>query len=419
MATFAGLVRPGEKRQDGTWNVKIRVTHKGVAKYIKTPFYVTQNQLTRSFKIKDARVLDLINAKVKEYRETLDKIGFTADTVSVDRLVELLNSAQNRAETIDFMPFFLNVIDGIRAEGRISTANSYIRSYKTLLEYNKRKPLLFSNITSRFVLGYYDYLKAMGLSPSTMNSYIYSFSAAYKAAQIYYNDDDLGIIVAKHGVFDKLPSIRREETKRTSLTREQMQAIIDLPYTGVWREDFVRDMFVLSFLCFGINAKDLFALKKSQYKDGIISYRRQKIKRVGSKADMQIRLSEPARIILEKYSGDKEYLINFRGRERYVSICRNIHGTFQRIGLEKSKGLDKGEGTYVFYTCRHTMATLARNECGIEYMTIHQMLNHAVPAEFKTTDIYVHRDFTPLWEANDKLVALFDWSFYLAQKKKD
>lgn len=101
-------------------------------------------------------------------------------------------------------------------------------------------------------------------------------------------------------------------------------------------------------------------------------------------------------------------------------MCRYIHCIFQNAGVEeKGDYLSKighKKGRYVFYTARHTMATLARNECGADFMMVHQMLNHATPQSMRTTDVYIQKDFSPLWEANEKLLALFDWSFYLNQK---
>lgn len=53
MATFKAEVYKHQKRSDGTWNVKIRVTHNRQKKYLSTPIYVKQDDITRSsFKLK-------------------------------------------------------------------------------------------------------------------------------------------------------------------------------------------------------------------------------------------------------------------------------------------------------------------------------------------------------------------------------
>ena len=198
-----------------------------------------------------------------------------------------------------------------------------------------------------------------------------------------------------------------------------MQAVIDCDYSNVWIYDFSKDMFILSFICLGINPIDLFFLKKENYKDGIITYRRKKIeRRTGEKSEIKIRVPEAGKIIIDKYDGDAEFLIDFQGHIRSTNICRYIHYTFQRCGIENTddkNGIHRSQ--YVFYSARHSMATFARNICKIDKETVHEMLNHTTSKEFAITDVYIRKDYSHIWEANDKLIALFDWSFYIKQKK--
>lgn len=419
MPTFKGLVIPSKKKQDGTWNVKIRVTHKGKSRFLSTPFYVTQSQLTRGYKIKDAKINDTIDEKIKDYRNAVANIGFLADSIDIDHLITLL---QNQETPIDFLDFADKYVKHLWDNNRIGTARAYNTAINSLKKYNKNLPLPFDKITAKYMYDYFCALQKQ-FKPNTVSLYIMSVRTIYKAAQLQYNDDEANLTIVKYGVFKLIDTPKAETSEDNVFTKEQMQAIIDTPYTGVWITDFAKDMFIMSFVCFGINPADLLFAKKSQYKDGILTYRRQKIaSRVGKDAEMKIKLSDIAKIILDKYSGDKEYLIDFRGHKRGKHICRFIHATFQDAGIEKENKSNRSgykRDEYVFYTARHTMATLARNECGIEYMIVHQMLNHATPTSLKTTDIYIQKNFSPLWEANEKLLALFDWSFYLNQRQTD
>lgn len=52
MATFKAEVYAHQKKADGTYNIKIRVTHKQRKKYLATPWYVGKEDLTRSLKLK-------------------------------------------------------------------------------------------------------------------------------------------------------------------------------------------------------------------------------------------------------------------------------------------------------------------------------------------------------------------------------
>ena len=414
MATFKALIRPAEIKNDGTWNVKIRVIHNRKTKYIPTPFFVSKTQITKSYKIKDAAILDKVEEQIRVYRNRITELGFQISDMNMEELIYALSYQEQR---IDFIAFMKEYVEKLLKEGRIASAKKISATISSLSNFNKNRPLYFEDITANYMYKYYESLSS--LKESSQKNYICTIKTIYKRAQLQFNDYDHGITPVRDNVFKRI-ELPKVNTERESLSVEQMQAIINLPYTGSFIYDFAKDMFVLSFVCFGINPQDLFFAKKDQYKDGILTYRRHKVQRIlGKGAEMQIKMSNVAKKILDKYSNDKVYLIDFKGKTRSINICRYIHNSFISAGLEEANGRKAKHGQirgkYVFYTARHTMATLARNVCEVDYITVHEMLNHAMPSNFRTTDVYIKRDFTRLWEANDKLLALFDWSFYLNQ----
>ena len=63
-----------------------------------------------------------------------------------------------------------------------------------------------------------------------------------------------------------------------------------------------------------------------------------------------------------------------------------------------------------YYAARHSWATLACSTAvGIDKATVHEALNH-VDDKMKVTDIYIDHDWSVIWEANRKVLELFDWS---------
>jgi integrase len=416
MATFKAIVRKGDRRKDGTWNVKIRVIHNREIKVLSTPFYVTQAQLTRGLAIKDVALLDKLDQHLIELRAKVVQLGFQVEHMNVDELVSAIESYHN--ECIDMIEFMRNYADDLKGSHRTNTSNIYHTAINSLYRFNGNKPLYAHEMTAQFMYDYF--MSIQNLKNNTIRSYLICLRTMYKAAQLKYNNDDAGIVNIKHGVFKLIKIPQQNDSDKGTLNSQQIQAIIDVPYTGSWYCDFAKDMFLLSFMCFGMNVQDLFFAKKSQYQDGILSYRRQKVSRVKKEADMKIKVPDAAKVIIEKYSGDKEYLIDFQGHKRSVHVCRYIHATFQNAGLEPEgdylSKVGHKAGEYVFYGNRHAMATIALNECGIDYMTVHRMLNHATPQSFRTTDVYIQKDYTQLWKANEKLMSLFDWGFYLESK---
>lgn len=56
-----------------------------------------------------------------------------------------------------------------------------------------------------------------------------------------------------------------------------------------------------------------------------------------------------------------------------------------------------------FYAARHSWATIAVNDCGIDKWTVHLALNHVDPAT-AVTDIYIKKSWKPVDEANEKVI---------------
>lgn len=413
MATFKAVVLSHHKKDDGTYNVKIRVTHKRKVRYLPTPFYIESSQMTRGLRIKDQSINDKIDEKIKELREACLSIGFITNDMDVDQLVDALSI---RADKMDFIQFAKGYVEELRKNGRTKTADSYSTAINSLSLFNKEKPLYFSLISKQYMYQYFCSLSK--LAQNTRHNYIVAIKTIYNEAIKRLNDEDENIIIAKYGVFKLIDIPNIQANKSNVLTRRQMQAVIDSPYDGNASYDMAKDLYIFSFVCFGINYADIKRLEKSQYKDGILTYIRKKTEaRTSEPMEMKVEIPPIAQKIIKKYSGDKKYLFDFRGLKRGSDCARRIHAAFQNAGIEKKYDnyLAKAghiKGKYTFYSARHTMASLARNECGVDFMVVHEMLNHAVPREFKTTDTYIIKDYSNIWEANKKLLALFDWSKY-------
>ena len=61
-----------------------------------------------------------------------------------------------------------------------------------------------------------------------------------------------------------------------------------------------------------------------------------------------------------------------------------------------------GWETLQFYQFRHSMATIARNELGIDKATVDEMLNHV--GGNRIADIYIKKDYKQINIANKKVV---------------
>ena len=90
MATFKALIKKGNKRADGTWNVVIRFTHNSKVRFIPTTMYISKKDITASFKIKNANILDRCNDIIKEYRSRLSELSLEFNDIDIDTIVSYI-----------------------------------------------------------------------------------------------------------------------------------------------------------------------------------------------------------------------------------------------------------------------------------------------------------------------------------------
>ena len=196
-------------------------------------------------------------------------------------------------------------------------------------------------------------------------------------------------------------SIKKEETRKRSLTAEQLRLLRDYPC-----EEYqirYRDMFMLMFYLIGVNAADLFNAKHSALVNGRFEYKRAKTGKLYS-----IKVEPEAQAIIEKYKG-KDYLLNIMDEYgNYKDFLHRMGIGLKQIGETERKGLGgKKSRNPLFpdlssYWARHTWATVAA-ALDVPKEVIAHALGHSW-ANSTTTDIYIRFDMKKVDEANRKVI---------------
>ncbi|WP_051568836.1 site-specific integrase [Bacteroides stercorirosoris] len=140
--------------------------------------------------------------------------------------------------------------------------------------------------------------------------------------------------------------------------------------------------------------------------DTVIYNRRKTEGRRDDNAEMRVRVEPCITSLMEKYADPKDKRL-FSFYDHYTTpftFNKALNKGLKQIG--KEIGIDGLE----FYAARHSWATIARSAAvGIDKATVHEALNH-VDNEMKVTDIYIDKDWSVIWEANKKVLELFDWT---------
>lgn len=418
MASFKA--EPRNKRADGTYNVCIRIIHRREVRRLSTQIFVTDADLTSGGKIKNIRVLEQCEKLIAKCRYICNDIGYEATVMPIDELIERIRiGLLGDRFRLDFIEYTRKKAAGMNP----GTAAGYLVMLNALKRFIKRDRLDISEISAPFLQNFENFIanepsqqgsnrkgEKAEIKPKSgraVSSYLTYIRAMHNRAKDEFNDEDRGIIRIPFAPFKKYKIKRQPLTRKRGLPPEIMQAIIDLPYEEreSSRFNLAKDCFILSFALIGMNSVDLYYAGPAKRR--LLVYNRRKTAgRRSDKAEMRVRIDPCLDCLLEKYADPKgERLFGFY--HRYATpfnFNKAVNTGLRQIG--ERLGLDRLE----FYAARHSWATIARSsEVGIDKYTVHEALNH-VDSSMAVTDIYIDRDWSVIWNANKKVLSLFDWS---------
>lgn len=391
MATLKAVV--DHRKADGTYSVKIRLTHNRKSLYIPTSYSVTDRQLTKSKKIKAHDVLAATSRTIEEMRSIIMDVE-CVDVLPCDVLRDIINERMRRGKVfrLDFVAYSREKIKSLdlRNARMHTTAIKYLEEMFGRIDVN--------DITYNNIVKYRDKLMSKRLSQNTVSKYMQKVKHLLNLAKDEFNDDYETRIKVNPFKRDVIPT--GVPTEHRVLSAEQIRRIASI--NGDRYENFARDVFLLSFCLIGVNMIDLYYMQRKSLDGDILTYNRSKTKsKRMDKAVISVKVEEEARSLIDKYKGDEMYLLNFfRRYTNHEIMTRGVNSFLKRFHRYDSTL----PSSLTYYYARHSWATIAYNDCGIDMQTIHEALNHASDSSMRITDIYVKKDFTRIWEANRKVL---------------
>jgi predicted DNA-binding protein YlxM (UPF0122 family) len=152
MATVAIKILKDQKKRDGTYNVKIRITHNRQVCYISTHYYVSDDQLSKGFALKDSSIHKQLHDTLRKYRVAIGRLGNLLEIYSA---IEIKDHLIDADKDVDFIKFSNQYIDDLLNVGRKRSAGALKTVVYSLIDYFKsdtlnEKPFLFCvNVTAR------------------------------------------------------------------------------------------------------------------------------------------------------------------------------------------------------------------------------------------------------------------------------
>lgn len=409
MATFKACVR--KQRADGIWPVYIRVTHNRKIGYMKTDKMVNDKGLVGG-EVVDPYVMRYCIDHIIEYTERLNKVDTAHWTVQ-----EVMEYLINIDEDISFSAYARKHRDKMINAGMERNAKNYQWAFLSLEEFAGNNDVKFSHLTSSFLNAWID---SLSKTRRAKEMYPICIRQIYKSAVREYNDSERGVVKIKFDPWPKVDIPRADTPEKKAITPEECRAFFSAPIPESKFKSPVpelgRDVAMMILCLGGINTVDLYELKKSDYRNGIIGYERAKTRKArADNAYIEMRVPPIVQPLFEKYAGreDDEYLLNFHSRYSNAdSLNANANIGIKRIC--ESMGIKK-EDWYCCYTFRHTWATVAQNDCGASIAEVGFGMNHSM---HNVTRGYMQIDFTPIWELNEKVVDFIFFSDKVSSRNK-
>ncbi len=270
--------------------------------------------------------------------------------------------------------FMSKLIEKLKSNGRIRTSETYRATLNSFRNFREGKDILIECINKEIMESYEAWLRLRGLSSNTISFYMRVLRAVYNRAV----DEEL--TENRHPFKRVYTGI--DKTEKRALPIKIIKKIRGLDLSVDPQKDYARDMFILSFMLRGMSFVDMAFLKKSDLKNGHVSYRRRKTGQM-----LSIKWTSEMQEILNKYEeNDSIYLLPiirnpgciplYAYRNMSYSINRQLRKIATRLELPI---------TLTMYVARHSWASAAKAR-GIPVSVISEGMGHDSE---QTTQIYL------------------------------
>lgn len=423
MITFEPIIIPNNKKQDGTYPVKIRVYFNGKCRRLPTTLVCYPTDLTRtkrkSLKIKkDSNVREKAKELIKRMRVITDAMTmYELENRDVDWVVQKIKDGiAGENFHLDFFEWGEKYIITKKPE----TRKAYIRALNALERFLGKRTLDINAITKMMLLEFMEFVDAepkmrydrktgeiiatsiVRVPKAASSLMLMKLQHIFKAAKDRYNDEDADMIRIPRSPFDSIKKVFPEgDQAQEALSHDVMQQII-LAETDDPKIRKALDVFILSFALMGANLADLYDEKPFQGNQWI--YKRKKVR--DRRKDAEIRVNIPTeieRFLKRLQEGDN--------KEYWLPALRNLGSTKDMCSHRISIYLRRWEANvglhdFTFYAARHTWATIARS-LGVDLASINDCLCHK-------DNLEMGRRYAPLtWEQkneiNKKVIDSFVW----------
>ncbi len=410
-ASTAIVLETRVPRKDGTYPVKLRITYNRKQKYYSTRYKIEKD----NFEISDNQRywLDRLKGTISLTKLEFKKVRNPSSREPYKTMVTYLNELEALArDVISTLPTFTftsfekkyyekpankrdllydlnSYVTKLLKEGRISTALSYKNALKSFQKYTGKKQFSYDNVTVSFLNNYEKWMIKEGNSLTTVGIYLRNVRTAYRKAETD------GIIKSHTYPFGEGKYvIPTGKNIKKALSLKEVGMIAHFPVVEGSSEHRYRDYWLLSYLCNGLNIKDLARLTYDNIEGDIIKIIRAKTEREKRQNPRLITIVITKEIgrIIDRW-GNKpglpdKYVLPILSEgmvpeKEYKAIQQTIKMINKYIkDIAESVGISQ---KVTSYTARHSYATVLKRS-GASNEFISESLGHS---NLQTTENYL------------------------------
>lgn len=420
--TFALFVPSSGRRKAGRFAVRIRVTYKRISRYIATNIFATDRDLDGAGNLKGYTLVRATSLLGEFYRYAGELNYFALQQMDVDDVVRYIRRRATGPGVfaVDFFEFAETEILPAKKD---STRKCYVSALNAFRRYLGSDSIDINSIDRDVLSGFVKFLEKeprqvfISQSGEQRSSaaakkqahviYVSKLRHIYDAARYKFNDEDEGLVQIPRNPFAKLRLDHSPSLVHSAKSVEFIQKVISFSGRCSAAQRMALDAYIISFALMGMNVADMIAAAPA--KDGIIIYNRAKVRdRRPDQAEHHVQIDPRIAPLIERYKDpDGKRLFCY-----YNHFPNNARmDTAMRYGLS-SWAKANNELPFTMYSARHSWATIARSSaCKIDKGTVDDCLVHV--GTNRMVDVYAEKDWTVLWDANRKVLDLFDWSAIL------
>lgn len=395
MATVKVKYRPSaQEGKEGT--IFYRIIHNRVIRQIRTDYRIFREEWDN-----DKHAVIITTGGREAFLRTVSG-GVTRDLRRLDILIGRLESdggnftaddvVEKFQEPTDgqyFFQFMEEVIARLERLGKTRTSETYTAALNSFMRFREGRDVLLDEIDSDLMEEYEAYLKGYGVSLNTVSFYNRILRAAYNRAV------EKGLMTQRHPFRNVYTGM--EKTLKRAIPFEAIRRIKGLDLSLKPALDFARDMFLFSFYTRGMSFVDMAYLRKSDLKNGMLSYRRKK-----TGQQLHIRWERCMQKIVEKHPNvTTEYLLPIitnptaSDRKQYENALHLVNRKLKLVA--EMTGLPV---PLTMYVSRHSWASTAKRK-NVPLSVISEGMGHDSET---TTQIYLASLDTSVIDEANKLI---------------